>query len=93
MKLEQDGDTKSQYEAKSLLNKLLSFEFVVLLIFTRQVMASTNAATTQLQQEDLDILSAIEMLSSLLVLLQNLRNDESRFTCIFDVNIICLILN
>ena len=92
MELEHDGDTKSQYEAKGLLNKILSFEFVVLLLFTRQVMASTNATTTQLQQEDLDILSAIDMLSSLLQMLKHLRNDDNCFTKIIEVNLRCLIL-
>ena len=88
MKLEEDGDAKSQYEAKGLLNKLLSFEFVVLLIFSRQVMASTNATTTQLQKEDLDILSAVDMLTSLLILLQNLRNDDNSLMNIFAVTVI-----
>ena len=88
MKLEEDGDAKSQYEAKGLLNKLLSFELVVLLIFSRQVMASTNATTTQLQKEDLDILSAVDMLTSLLILLQNLRNDDNSLMNIFAVTVI-----
>ncbi|CAF2999785.1 unnamed protein product [Rotaria sp. Silwood2] len=92
MELEHDGDTKSQYETKTLLNKMLSFKFVVLLIFIRQVMASTNATTTQLQQEDLDILSAIDILSSLLVLLKNMRNDDCRFIKITEVHVTCLIL-
>ena len=87
MKLEEDGDAKSQYEAKGLLNKLLSFEFVVLLIFSRQVMASTNATTTQLQKEDLDIF-AVDMLTSLLILLQNLRNDDNSLMNIFAATVI-----
>ena len=87
MKLEEDGDAKSQYEAKGLLNKLLSFEFVVLLIFSRQVMASTNATATQLQKEDLDIF-AVDMLTSLLILLQNLRNDDNSLMNIFAVTVI-----
>jgi hypothetical protein len=89
MELEHEGDSSSQYEAKTLLNKILSFEFVVLLLFTRQVMGSTNATTTQLQEKDLDILSAVEMLSSLLVLLKGMRNDDNYFTKIVEVNISC----
>ena len=87
MKLEKDGDAKFQYEAKELLNKLLSFEFVVLLIFSRQVMASTNATITQLQKEDLDVLSAVDMLTSLLILLQNLRTDDNSSMNIFAVTV------
>ena len=66
-----DDDAATHHEAKSLLNKLVSFEFVVLLVFTRQVMTSTNATVTQLQAESLDVLTTIEMLSSLLTLLKN----------------------
>ena len=70
-----------------LLNKIISFEFVLLLMFMRQVMGATNATTTQLQQEDLDILSTIDMLSSLLVLFQEMRNDDVGFEKLMKVNI------
>ena len=86
--LELDNDTEIRYEAKTLLNKIISFEFVLLLMFMRQVMGATNATTTQLQQEDLDILSTIDMLSSLLVLLQEMRNDDVGFEKLMKVNIL-----
>jgi len=38
-----------------------------------------------LQQEELDVLSAIDMLSSLLVVLQEMRNDDSGFEKIIKV--------
>ncbi|CAF4410961.1 unnamed protein product, partial [Rotaria magnacalcarata] len=47
-------------------------------------MAITNATTIQLQQEELNILAAIEMLTSLLELLQELRNDDDGFEQIFE---------
>ena len=56
----------------------------------RQVMAATNATTTQLQQEDLDTLSTIGILSSLLVLLQEMRNNDVSFEKLIKVNIILL---
>lgn len=87
MKLEEDSDAKSQCEVKALLNELHSFEFVVLLIFSRHITALTNATTTQLQKEDLDILSAVVMLTSLLILLQNLRNDDYSSMNIFAVTV------
>jgi hypothetical protein len=55
-------------------------------------MGATNATTTQLQQEDLDVLSAIDMLSSLLVMLKEMRNDNDGFEKIIKVNIIFLVL-
>ena len=57
-------------------------------MFMRQVMGATSATTTQLQQEALDILSTIDMLSSLLVLLQEMRNDDVGFEKLGKVNII-----
>jgi len=92
IELEDDNDTTTRYEAKNLLNKIISFEFVVLLIFTRQVMASTNATVTQLQEENLDVLSAIDMLSSLLTLLKNMRNDDADLNKIIQVYISCSIV-
>ena len=86
--LELDDDTETRYKAKTLLNKIISFEFVLLLMFMRQVMGVTNATTTQLQQEDLDILSTIDMLSLLLALLQEMRNDYVGFEKLMKVNII-----
>ncbi|CAF4758574.1 unnamed protein product, partial [Rotaria magnacalcarata] len=56
-----DNDTNTRHEAKSLRKKVVSFEFYVLVIFLRKVMAITNATTIQLQQEELNILAAIEM--------------------------------
>ncbi|CAF4290580.1 unnamed protein product, partial [Rotaria magnacalcarata] len=47
-------------------------------------MAITNATTIQLQQEELNILAAVEMLTSLLELLQELRNDDDGFEQIFE---------
>ena len=82
---QQDEDASTRYESASLLNKLISFEFVVLLIFLQQAMAVTNATITQLQQEELDVLSAIDMLFSLLVVLQQMRNDDGGFEKIIKV--------
>jgi hypothetical protein len=86
--LEDDSDTKTRHQAKALRKKIVSFEFYVLLIFLRKLMAMTNATTIQLQQQELNIIAAIEILSSLLELLKELRNDDDGFEQIIDVNII-----
>ena len=52
------------------------------------MMAMTNAAIIQLQQQELNIISAIEMLSSLLELLEEFRNEDDSFERINEVNII-----
>ncbi|CAF2704956.1 unnamed protein product [Rotaria sp. Silwood2] len=77
--LEDDTDTNTRHKAKALRKKIVSFEFYVLLIFLRKLMAMTNATTIQLQQQELNIIAAIEMLSSLLELLKELRNDDDAF--------------
>ena len=51
-------------------------------------MAMTNATTIQLQQQELNIIAAIEMLSSLLKLLKELRDDDDGFEQTIEVNII-----
>jgi hypothetical protein len=86
--LEGDNDTSTRHQAKALRKKIVSFEFYVLVIFLRKLMAITNATTVQLQQQELNIIAAVEMLSSLLELLQELRNDDDGFEQIFQVNII-----
>ena len=48
-------------------------------------MASTNATTIELQKEELDVLTATDMISSLLHLLQQMRNDDASLQGIMKV--------
>ena len=67
--------------------KLFHLNFYLLLIFLRKVMAATNSTTTQLQKEELNILAAIDLLSLLVQLLQEMRNDDDEFEKLIQVSI------
>ncbi|CAF2878814.1 unnamed protein product [Rotaria sp. Silwood2] len=64
------------YQAKCLKQKLLSFETMFRLFFMINVTRVTHALTSHLQGKQLDIISAIDIISNTLKLIQNMRNDD-----------------
>ncbi|CAF4994530.1 unnamed protein product [Rotaria sp. Silwood1] len=69
-----DKETKAQ--AKNIRNKLMSYEFVVLLKFMVHVTRTTNSLTIHLQTKELDILSSLELMTNTNKLIQKMRNDD-----------------
>ncbi|CAM4810354.1 unnamed protein product [Rotaria magnacalcarata] len=69
-----DKETKAQ--AKNIKNKLISYEFVVLLKFMVNVTRTTNSLTIHLQATELDILSSLEVITNANKLIQKMRNDD-----------------
>ncbi|CAF1361673.1 unnamed protein product, partial [Rotaria sp. Silwood1] len=69
-----DKETKAQ--AKNIRNKLMSYEFVVLLKFMVHVTRTTNSLTIYLQTKELDILSSLELMTNTNKLIQKMRNDD-----------------
>ncbi|CAF2082794.1 unnamed protein product [Rotaria magnacalcarata] len=71
-----DNDKTTKLEANSIREKIVSYEYYCLLLFVKHLMSMTNALTTTLQDEDLDVLSAIDSLTKTICLLNKLRDDE-----------------
>jgi len=69
-----DKETKTQ--AKNVKNKLMSYEFVVLLKFMVNVTRTTNSLTIHLQKKEMDILSSMELMTNTSKLIQKMRNDD-----------------
>ncbi|CAF4322626.1 unnamed protein product [Rotaria sp. Silwood2] len=71
-----DNDKMTKLEARAIREKLVSYEFYCILLFIKHLMSITNALTTTLQDENLDILLAIDTLTKTICLLNKIRNDE-----------------
>ena len=71
-----DNDKSTKLEVNAIHDKLVSYEYFCLLLFMKHLMSMTNALTTTLQDEDLDILLAIDALKRTICLLSNMRRDE-----------------
>ncbi|CAF3654027.1 unnamed protein product [Rotaria sordida] len=69
-------DKDDAHQAKCLKQKLLSFETMFLLFFMINVTRVTHALTSHLQGKQLDIITAISIISNTLKLIQNMRNDD-----------------
>ncbi|CAF1212614.1 unnamed protein product [Didymodactylos carnosus] len=69
-------DKESRSEADILLDNIKKFEFLSNLIFMKNVMANTNSLTTILQKQELDLITASEIMSVTVSLLKTMRNDD-----------------
>ena len=58
------------------MTKLVAYEFYCILLFVKKFMSMTNALTTTLQDENLDILLAIDTLTKTICLLNKVRSDK-----------------
>ncbi|CAF3026984.1 unnamed protein product, partial [Rotaria sp. Silwood2] len=74
---EQVTDKDVVHQAKSLEEKLLSFEIMLWLFFMVNVTRVTHALTSHLQEKRVDIIVAIDIISTTLKLIQNMRNDDA----------------
>ncbi|CAF4489938.1 unnamed protein product, partial [Didymodactylos carnosus] len=90
-------DKETANQATNLKNKLISFEFSLLLSFMVKLMRTTNGLTAHLQMKELDILTTFDIMCNTQKLLQMMRNDDvtliniinecEKDVGLFDVNI------
>ncbi|KAJ3699800.1 hypothetical protein LUZ61_003505 [Rhynchospora tenuis] len=62
-------------DAKGSLNKLMSYNFIFVLHLMKEIMAITDTLCQALQKESLDILNALDLISSTKELIQKLRDN------------------
>ena len=72
----ESADSNTKIKAKNLLGKIGSFEFIVALMFMRNVMSKTKILKKQVQAIDLNIVDALEALDATVNTLKYLRVNE-----------------
>ena len=70
-KLEESGDAN----ASGLHSKLLRFDFIVSIMFMKNVMYKTKQMTETLQSEDINVMDAITIIESTVKSLETINND------------------
>ncbi len=76
---------KVKAKAAGIKTKLLSFDFVFALMFMRLVMKKTKIVTKQLQEEELNILAALNLIDCTIQNLKSIRSDTSAMDAELDV--------
>ncbi|CAB4028662.1 zinc finger MYM-type 1-like, partial [Paramuricea clavata] len=74
--LENSADTKTKAKAGILLDRVKSFEFIVMLMFMRNIMIKTKILTKQIQSVDINIIDTLEAAKATISTLRHLREDE-----------------
>ena len=70
------ADVKTKTQALGLKKKMLSLDFVVALIFMKNIAYKTKSLVVQLQSVELNILDATGLVYGTLSILQKLRDDD-----------------
>ncbi|CAF4097276.1 unnamed protein product [Rotaria sordida] len=69
-------DQESRQQANSIIINIKTFNFFTYLVFMKNLMCMTNSITTQLQAEKLDLITAGELLTQTIKLLETERSNE-----------------
>ncbi len=69
-------DRKTKATARNILGKAKSFEFVVCVMFMKNIMSKTQILTQQVQSVDLNIIDSLEALSATITTLKYVRQDH-----------------
>ena len=69
-------DSESRQEAGSINTCITTFNFMTYLVFMKNLMVMTNSITTQFQAEKLDLLTAGELLTETVQLLEFERSND-----------------
>ena len=80
--------TKTKTKAKNLLARLCSFEFLVMVMFMRNIMVKTKILTKQLQTVDINVVDTLEAVKATIATLRHLRNDEDNLNKQIDAAIV-----
>ena len=70
-------DLETRQQSNSIGKNIRTFNFFTYLIFMKNLMAMTNSITTQFQAEKLDLISAAELLTQTVKLLETERSNEN----------------
>ncbi len=68
-------DIKTKTAASGLLTKITRFDFIMCIMFIKNIMYKTKRMTEILQKEDLNIIDAITIMESTIKSLENVNND------------------
>lgn len=79
--IEKDDEQKAEVrqEAKNLLKQMRKRENALMAVFWHQILERFHKTNQYLQKIDVDLITASKMLESLVLFVQNLRNDFSKF--------------
>lgn len=69
-------DMKTRVKATALQEKIKSFNFVVMLMFMKNVMGKTKCLTTEVQGIDINIIDTVESFKATITTLEHIRNDS-----------------
>eukprot|EP00794_Sanderia_malayensis_P000644 gene644-1312_t len=71
-----DCDKNTQDQAKAILKKMKTFDFVFSLATMRFIMRRCEVLVVQLQEEGLNLIDALELVSSTTEALEKIRNED-----------------
>ena len=83
-------DKKTKDKAISLTWNLQSVDFVISLMFMKNIMPRMHQMTLALQSEELNIIDALVIIESTVKLLKSIREDESAMNELIDAGIVFL---
>ena len=69
-------DTSTRSKAEALQDKVKSFNFLVTLMFMKNVMAKTKCLTKEVQDIQINVIDTIESLDATITTLEHIRNDS-----------------
>ena len=69
-------DMKTRGKARALQEKIKSFNFLVMLMFMKNVMRMTKCLTTEVQGIDINIIDTFENFKTTIITLKHIRNDR-----------------
>ena len=74
--LEDSDDNKTKAKAENLLARVRSFQFIVMVMFIKNVMIKTKILTKQVQSVNINIVDTLESAKATISTLCHLCNDE-----------------
>ncbi|CAF2093447.1 unnamed protein product [Rotaria magnacalcarata] len=81
-----DIDNNTRQAATNLFKKLCSFTFYTVLLFLKNIMASSNALIVHLQKPEMDISTSIDMVKDTINLLHQMHDDHMSLDAIIEVS-------
>ncbi len=73
--LDESEDAKTKMKAAGLLKRVKKFDFVVMLMFMKNVMVKTKILTQEIQSVEINILVTLEAAQATIATLQHVRDD------------------
>ena len=73
--LDESEDAKTKVKAAGLLRRVKSFDFIVMLMFMKNVMVKTKILTQEIQSVQINIFDTLEAAQATIATLQHMRDD------------------